>query len=67
MNSPECWRCCQGLRPANRGYAATFGAWLNPIAGEYLEIPSTIKLQQGIDSGVILPEKHGWPFRALHS
>lgn len=40
MNSPECWRWGQGLCPGYRGYALSFGAWLNPIVGEYLEIPS---------------------------
>jgi len=40
MNSPDSWQLAKGLCPDHRGYAATFRAWLNPIGGEYLEIPS---------------------------
>lgn len=48
MNSPDFWRMAKGLCPDHRGYAATFGAWLNPIGGEYLEIPSITGCQYGI-------------------
>ena len=40
MNSPDFWRMGQGLCPGYRGYADSFRASLNPIVGEYLEIPS---------------------------
>ena len=52
MNSPGCWQLVKGLCPAYRGYAATFRAWLTPIGGEYLEIPSIAGPHQGIDKGL---------------
>ena len=41
MNSPDCWQLGKGLCPDHRGYACCFCASLNPMVGEYLEIPST--------------------------
>ena len=52
MNSPDFWHGAQGLCPDHRGYAATFRAWLTPIGGEYLEIPSIARQHQGIDKGL---------------
>ena len=40
MNSPDFWRWGLMLCPDHRGYVVSFGASLNPIGGEYLEIPS---------------------------
>lgn len=40
MNSPDFWRWGKGLCPDHRGYPATFRPCVNPIGGEYLEIPS---------------------------
>ena len=40
MNSPDFWRWGKGLCPDHRGYPATFRTCVNPIGGEYLEIPS---------------------------
>ena len=41
MNSPDFWRWGNRLCPDHRGYLPTFRTCLNPIGGEYLEIPST--------------------------
>lgn len=40
MNSPDFWRWGKGLCPDHRGYPVTFRQCVNPIGGEYLEIPS---------------------------
>ena len=45
MNSPDFWRWGQGLCPDHRGYLATFRPCVNPIGGEYLEIPSIAVIQ----------------------
>lgn len=45
MNSPDFWRWGQGLCPDHRGYPATFRPCVNPIGGEYLEIPSIAVIQ----------------------
>lgn len=45
MNSPDFWRWGQGLCPDHRGYPATFRQGVNPIGGEYLEIPSIAGIQ----------------------
>lgn len=41
MNSPDCWRMETAHYPDCRGYAGCFLLSAIPIAGEYLEVPST--------------------------
>lgn len=45
MNSPDFWRWVKELYPDHRGYPDTFRKCVNPIGGEYLEIPSIAVIQ----------------------
>lgn len=40
-DSPDCWPMEPGRYPDSRGYVRGYARFAIPIAGEYLEIPST--------------------------